>query len=221
MIMCSASFINNMFQVNLFGHMNVTQAILPHLRAQGHGVLAFTSSSIVWGPLPFMSHYAASKAALSAYVETLHKETRPLGIRCVAFECGGFPTQLGQPRDTSQAGFGSLGPAITDYALLFGKLVSKFVTNPMAHMPGDVAKAAERIVDVVKGEGPAAGKPWAVRVAIGSDGMGSAKQRCEEQLQLISLYEDISSSTDRDGERGSVANEEMFEFTTVIESSKN
>jgi short-subunit dehydrogenase len=88
-----------MFQANLFGHMHVTKAILPYFRAQGNGRIGFTSSSTAWAPLPFMSHYAASKAALSAYVEGLHKEIRSLGIQCVAFECGGFPTHLGQPRE--------------------------------------------------------------------------------------------------------------------------
>lgn len=206
-----------MFQVNLFGQMHVTQAILPLLRAQGHGCIAFTSSSTLWGPLPFMSHYAASKAALSAYVEALHKEIRPLGIRCVAFECGGFPTSLGQPRDSSQASFGSNGPAIEAYSPLFVSLVTKFATNPSAHMPGDVAKAAATIVDVVKREGLAAEKPWAVRVALGSDGMGMAKQRCQEQLKLNEVWEDVSLNTDRDGVQGSIANEEMLEFTTILE----
>ncbi|KAM5355049.1 hypothetical protein ACJ41O_001695 [Fusarium nematophilum] len=214
------AYINTMFQVNLFGHMRVTQAILPLLRAQGHGCIAFTSSSSLWGPLPFLSHYAASKAALSTYVESLHKELRPLGIRCVAFECGGFPTSLGQPRDSSQAAFGTNGPAIEAYTPLFVSLVTKFATNPEAHMPGDLAKAATRIVDVVKREGLAAGKPWAVRVAIGSDGMGSAKQRSEEQLQLIEAWKDVSTSTDREGADGSVAGKEMFEFTTVLEAAE-
>ncbi|KXJ87915.1 hypothetical protein Micbo1qcDRAFT_123975 [Microdochium bolleyi] len=214
----SEDFINTMFQVNLFGHMRITQAILPFFRAQGHGTLAFTSSSTLWAPLPFMSHYAASKAGLSAYVEALDKELRPLGIRCVAIECGGFPTSLGQPRDTSQQGFGAGGPAIKAYEPLFGKLVGKFVANPMDHMPGDVQKASRRIVDVVRREGLAAGLPWAVRVALGSDGMGSAKQRCEQQLQLVQRWQKLSLSTDREEGKESVALKDMFEFSTVLES---
>jgi NAD(P)-dependent dehydrogenase (short-subunit alcohol dehydrogenase family) len=211
-------FIDTMFQVNLFGQMRVTQAILPLLRSQGHGTIAFTSSSTVWAPLPFMSHYAASKAALSAYVEALDKELRPLNIRSVAFECGGFPTNLGQPRDTSKDGFGARGPAIEAYTPMFGKLMGKFMGNPMAHMPGDVTKAAARIVDTVKKEGSAQGLPWAVRIALGSDGMGSARQRCGEQLELIERWESISLSTDREVGKESVAVKELFEFTTVLES---
>ncbi|CAM1509577.1 Fc.00g033160.m01.CDS01 [Cosmosporella sp. VM-42] len=214
------AFVNTMFQVNLFGHMRVTQAVMPFLRAQGHGCIGFTSSSTLWAPLPFMSHYAASKAALSAYVEALHKEVRPLGIRCVAFECGGFPTNLGQPRESSKAQFGSDGPTIEAYTPLFGSLVTKFATNPMTYMPGDVTKAAAMIVDVVKREGLAAGRPWAVRVALGSDGLHSAKQRCEEQLELIKIWKDVGCSTDRDGSQSSDANSGLFEFTTVLEGNE-
>ncbi|KAH8883475.1 NAD(P)-binding protein [Thozetella sp. PMI_491] len=208
-------FVNDMFQVNLFGHMRVTQAILPFFRTQGHGRIAFTSSSTLWAPLPFMSHYAASKAALSAYVESLDKEVRPMGIRCVAIECGGFPTKLGQPRDASALAFGSNSPAIEEYSPLFGALVGKFATNPMVHMPGDLSKAAARIVDIIKQEGKAVGKSWAVRVALGSDGMGSAKQRCEEQLKLVEIWNSFSCSTDR-GDQEPTAVQEMFEFTTVL-----
>ncbi|KAJ4328899.1 hypothetical protein N0V84_000687 [Fusarium piperis] len=208
---------NTVFQVNFFGHIRVTQAILPLFRAQGSGCIAFTSSGSAWTPFPFMSLYAASKAAMSTWVDALHKEVRPLGIRCVSFELGGFPTNLGQPREPSDSGFGANGPAIGAYTPLFTSLVTTFATNPEVHMPGDVKKGANAIVDVVKGEGLAAGKSWAVRVALGSDGLGLARQRCEEQLELIQAWEDFSSSTDREGADGSLSNKERFEFTTILE----
>jgi short-subunit dehydrogenase len=206
-----------MFQANLFGHMHVTKAILPYFRAQGHGRIGFTSSSTAWAPLPFMSHYAASKAALSSYVEALHKEVRSLGIQCVAFECGGFPTHLGRPREASQAAFGSTGPAVASYGPLFGELVGMFAADPMAYMPGDLAKAATAIVDVITRKDVAARQPWAVRIALGSDGMASVKQKCEEQLKLVDGWKDISCSTDRDSQ-GYLVSKEMLKFTSILET---
>jgi NAD(P)-dependent dehydrogenase (short-subunit alcohol dehydrogenase family) len=206
-----------MFQANLFGHMHVTQAILPFFRAKGNGSIGFTSSSTAWVPLPFMSHYAASKAALSAYVESLHKEVRPLGIQCIAFECGGFPTHLGQPRDASDTGFGNVGPTIAAYGPLFGELAGMFAADPMSYMPGDLAKAATRIADIIKREGMAAGRPWAMRVALGSDGMESVRQKCEEQLKLVDAWKDISYSTNRDGQ-APVTSKEMLKFTSILET---
>jgi short-subunit dehydrogenase len=165
--------------------MRVTQAILPLFRAQSHGTIGFTSSSTAWAPLHFMSHYVASKAALSTHVESLHKEGRPRDIQCVAFECGGFPAHLGQSRQKGESDFGSGGPTINTYGSLFGKTIGKMMANPMVHMPGDLGKAVARIVDVHRKEGLAARRPWAVCVSLGSDGMGSAKQRSEEQLKLL------------------------------------
>jgi len=205
-----------MFQVNLFGHMRVTRAIIPLLRVQGHGRIAFTSSSTAWAPLPFMSHYAAAKAAISAYTEALHREVNSLGIQCVALECGGFPTHLGQPRGATKEGFGGGGPVVEAYGPLFGELVGVFAADPMAHMPGDLAKAAERVIDVIKREGMAAEQPWSVRVSLGSDGMGSARQKCEEMLKVLEAWKKFSESTDRDGQE-IVANKRTFKFTTILE----
>jgi len=213
-----APFIDNMFQVNLFGHMRVTQAILPHFRRQGHGRIGFTSSSTASAPLPFMSHYAASKAALSAYVEGLDREVRPLGIRCVAIECGGFPTHLGQPRNPDQSGFGSNGPAIEAYQPLFAELVGNFATDPMGHMPGDLTKAANRISDVLKREGMAAGRPWVPRLALGSDGWASMKQKCDELLVIVGGWKNVSVSTDREGQKVASV-EEMSKFTSILEDA--
>jgi NAD(P)-dependent dehydrogenase (short-subunit alcohol dehydrogenase family) len=212
----SEKLIKSMFDVNLFGPMRMTQAMLPFFREQGHGVLGFTSSASLWTPLPFMSHYAASKAALSTYVEALHKETRLLNIRCIAFECGGFPTNLGQSREPSQDGFGSSGTSIEAYQPLFMELMGKFTANPMVHMPGDVHKAAVAMVDAIKQEGKAGMLPWTVRIPLGSDGLGRAEQRCEEQLQLLKRCQTIGLSTDREPGQGSDALKEMFLYHTLL-----
>jgi len=186
-----------MFNVNLFGQMHVTQAILPFFRGQGSGTIAFTSSSTAWAVLPFMSHYAASKAALTAYVEGLSKEVRQFGIKCVTFESGGFPTHLGQPRDEGQAAFGAPAGGEHPYGALFGEVVGMFGADPMSFMPGDLSKVGPTVVDVVKGEGVAAGKPWPLHVVVGSDSYAHIKQKCEQELQLLESWKEVSFSTDR------------------------
>lgn len=212
----SDAYIQNMFNVNTFGQMRLTQAILPRFRAQGSGTVAFTSSSTAWTHTPFLSHYAASKAALSAYVETLDKEVKSLGIRCVAFESGAFPTHLGQPREEGAAGFGNTGPGVDAYGPLFGELMGTFGGDPMGHMPGDIAKAATAIVDAVKREGRAEGNPWSTHIALGTDGMEAVKQKCVEMLQITEQYRELSESTDREGQEH-VATKRLFKFTTILE----
>lgn len=208
-----------MFQVNAFGHMQVTNAILPRFREQGSGRIAFTSSSTAWAPLPFMSTYSASKAALSTYVEALDKEIRPFGIRCVAIECGGFPTHLGQPRDDSSSSFGSNGPALEAYVPMFQSLVSTFMENPKRHMPGDISKAAATFFDIIKSQGSCTDRPWAVRVAVGSDAMIWTQRRCEQQLQLADSWSKISARSDADDTKPGEANNALTDFLTVIDKA--
>ncbi|KAK3385403.1 hypothetical protein B0H63DRAFT_472862 [Podospora didyma] len=213
----SDEYISTMFNANLFGAMHVTTALLPYLRARGGGAtIGFTSSSTAWTSLPFMSHYAASKAALSAYVEALHKEVSPLGIRCVAFECGGFPTHLGQPRESSSSSIAPPAFGSELYPAGLGALLSMFGSDPPRFMPGDLSKVAPRIVDVLKREGAAAGRPWAVRVVFGSDAHASIKQKCDEMLALLDRWKDVSYATDRDG-YDHVTSSRYLETVSILE----
>lgn len=66
--------IRKQFDVNLFGVMNVTRALLPHLRDQGGGVIVNVSSGAGLFTLPMMSLYCASKFALEGFSEALSYE---------------------------------------------------------------------------------------------------------------------------------------------------
>lgn len=195
-------YIANMFSVNLFGPMRLTKAILPLFRSQGSGTLAFTSSSTSWTSLPFMSHYSASKAALSQYVECLRKELLPLGISTVAFESGGMPTHLGQPRENSSTpaeSFGNEAPGIPAYQPGLASIGGMFMSNPLSYMPGDLGKTSKLIVDIIKREGLAGEKDLPARVLFGSDAYESVTQKLNECLSLFGEWKDATYSTDRDG----------------------
>ncbi|KAL4862394.1 hypothetical protein BDV12DRAFT_203107 [Aspergillus spectabilis] len=82
-----------------------------------------------------MSHYAMTKAALSTFAERLHKEVSPFGIRAVAFDLGGYPTHLLQPRDDSPQP--ATSPTIEAYKLLLGEVIGMVSTSPVDLMPRD------------------------------------------------------------------------------------
>ncbi|KAM7194389.1 hypothetical protein V8F33_007277 [Rhypophila sp. PSN 637] len=216
----SDSFISHMLTVNLFGPMQVTKAILPYMRAQASGTICFTSSSTSWTSLPFMSHYAASKAALSQYVECIRKELAPLGIQAVAFESGGMPTHLGQPRDdAASASFGNEGAAIAAYQPGLASLGGMFMSDPLAFMPGDLDKVARVIVDVVKGEGLAEGRKLPTRVLFGSDAYESVMQKLNECVRLFGDWKDLTYSTDRDG-YGHVTKGEYMRAVSILDGDE-
>lgn len=212
----SDEFVDSIFNVNLFGTLRITQAILPYFRAQRSGTIAFTGAGVGWGAIPFLSHYAASKAALDIFVEGLATEVQPFNIRCVIFEPGGFVSQLGMPREGSNDGFGKYKPAIADYNALFDDMMNVFATDIGPNMPGDVNKLAERVVDCVQRKGLFAEQPWVVRVILGSDSLAVIRQKCKEQAKLADDGEVVSLSTDRDG-HSHVPSQGMLRFTSILE----
>ncbi|AWN36348.1 oxidoreductase [Methylobacterium radiodurans] len=75
-----------MFDVNLFGVIRTTQAVLPLMRAQRGGRIVNVSSVQGLIPAPFMALYGASKHAVEGYSESLDHEVRGQGIRIVLVE---------------------------------------------------------------------------------------------------------------------------------------
>jgi NAD(P)-dependent dehydrogenase (short-subunit alcohol dehydrogenase family) len=81
--------IKEQFDVNIFGAMNVTRALLPHFRANGAGTIVNVSSGAGVFTLPLISLYCASKFALEGFSEALTYEVAPLGIIVKIVEPGG------------------------------------------------------------------------------------------------------------------------------------
>lgn len=81
--------IQEQFDVNVFGMMDVTRAILPHFRGQKAGVIVNVSSGAGIFGLPMISLYNASKFALEGFSESLSYELAPLGVTVKIVEPGG------------------------------------------------------------------------------------------------------------------------------------
>lgn len=62
--------------------------------------------------------------------------------------------------------------------------------------PGDPLKGVKIIVDVVRGEGQAAGKEFPPALALGTDCYSTAKGESEQSLRLLEEWKEVSSSTD-------------------------
>lgn len=99
-----------LFDLNLFGIVRMTNAVLPILRQQGGGRIINISSVVGFLPSPFAAFYAASKHAVEGYSESLDHEVRPFGIRVLLVEpaftrtdIDGHAVQPDQPLDTYAA----------------------------------------------------------------------------------------------------------------------
>lgn len=73
-------------EINVYGSVLMSRAVLPHFKAQGYGKVIQLSGGGATNPLPRISAYAVSKAAIVRYAETLAEEVRGNGIdvNCIA-----------------------------------------------------------------------------------------------------------------------------------------
>jgi NAD(P)-dependent dehydrogenase (short-subunit alcohol dehydrogenase family) len=73
-------------EINVYGSVLMSRAVLPHFKAQGYGKVIQLSGGGATNPLPRISAYAVSKAAIVRYAETLAEEVRGTGIdvNCIA-----------------------------------------------------------------------------------------------------------------------------------------
>lgn len=81
-------------EVNLFGSILMCRALLPHFKAHHYGKVVQLSGGGATNPLPRISAYAASKAAVVRFAETLAEETRESGIDVNAIAPGSLNTRL-------------------------------------------------------------------------------------------------------------------------------
>lgn len=86
--------IRQQFAVNVFGLMDVTRAILPHMRRQKGGTIINISSVGGMVGLPFGSFYNSSKFAVEGFSEALSHEVSPFHITVKIIEPGGVDTNF-------------------------------------------------------------------------------------------------------------------------------
>jgi 3-oxoacyl-[acyl-carrier protein] reductase len=80
--------------INLFGSVLMCRAVLPHFKAQRYGKIIQLSGGGATNPLPRISAYAASKAAIVRFAETLAEEVRDMNIDVNSIAPGALNTRL-------------------------------------------------------------------------------------------------------------------------------
>jgi NAD(P)-dependent dehydrogenase (short-subunit alcohol dehydrogenase family) len=87
--------IRRQFDVNVFGLLATTKALLPHFRANRSGIIVNISSMGGRIAFPLGTLYHGTKFAVEGLSESLHYELGPLGIRVKIIEPGGIQTDFG------------------------------------------------------------------------------------------------------------------------------
>jgi NAD(P)-dependent dehydrogenase (short-subunit alcohol dehydrogenase family) len=81
-------------EVNLLGPVLLCRAVLPHFKQAAYGKIIQLSGGGATNPLPMLSAYAASKAAVIRFMETLAEETRPHRIDVNSIAPGALDTRM-------------------------------------------------------------------------------------------------------------------------------
>lgn len=77
----SMDMAREVFETNTLGTIALTRAVLPQFRERRSGVIVNVTSSVTLRPLPLLSVYTASKAAVNAFTESLAQELEQFGVR--------------------------------------------------------------------------------------------------------------------------------------------
>ncbi len=85
-------------EVNFWGAVNCTQAVLPHMRERHSGRIINTSSVAAVFSIPFQSFYSCSKAAINAFTSALRNEVGAFGITACAIMPGDIKTGFTENR---------------------------------------------------------------------------------------------------------------------------
>jgi NAD(P)-dependent dehydrogenase (short-subunit alcohol dehydrogenase family) len=102
-------------EINLLGSVLLSRAVLPHFKKAARGKIIQLSGGGATSPLPGLSAYAASKAAVIRFVETLAEETRSHHIDVNAIAPGALNTRILD--EFLAAGPGKIGTAFYERAL--------------------------------------------------------------------------------------------------------
>ena len=174
--------VRKQFEVNCFGTLNLTKALLPHFRQKKSGHILNVSSVGGFTSFPGTGIYSATKFAIEGYSEALAKEITPLGIKLTLVEPGAFRTEF--------AGDSLATPEnpIDDYEETAHKFV-KQQEEMSGEQPGDPDKAAQAMIKVVESDNPP------MRLVLGEDALKGVRQKIETFQQELKEWEDVTLST--------------------------
>jgi NAD(P)-dependent dehydrogenase (short-subunit alcohol dehydrogenase family) len=125
--------IRQQFEVNLFGLIEVTKAVLPYMRARRSGLIVNVSSIGGRITFPFSTLYHATKFAIEGLTESLQYELEPFGIRLKIVEPGGYKTNFAG-RSMSLFGAGGLD----GYQERFDQFIQRLEQWPMSENISEV-----------------------------------------------------------------------------------
>jgi len=180
----NAEDVTRQFDVNLFGSMHVTRAVLPVMRDKRAGRIFNISSIAGLQGFGLSSLYCSSKFALSGWSESLSMELEPLGIQVTCVEPGFFRTEFlggnsAQYVDTK----------LPEYEAGV-KQLREWLDGKHQTQEGDPRKLAKALLQLAVAEK----QPW--HLLMGSDAVQRMQDRIARDTAETEQWKSLSVSTD-------------------------
>jgi NAD(P)-dependent dehydrogenase (short-subunit alcohol dehydrogenase family) len=171
------------FDVNVFGLLAVTRAVLPVLRAQGSGRILNIGSIGGFVAIPSSGIYGATKFAVEGLTEALAAELADSGVTATVVEPGAFRTDFLTPGSIRV-----IEPTIGAYASSAHAMIDK-LTAMDGSQPGDPAKAAQAILTIAGSAHPP------LRVQLGADAVARVEAKLSYVAKELAEWRELSEST--------------------------
>jgi NAD(P)-dependent dehydrogenase (short-subunit alcohol dehydrogenase family) len=180
--------VHRMFDINVWGLVEMTRAVLPAMRQQRSGTIVNISSVGGITSFPAVSYYHGTKYAVEGMSESLAQEVAPIGIKVLIVEPSGFRTDwAGRSADEAPQ-------TIEDYADIVGKRLTG-LRSYSGKQPGDPVRAAKAIVQAVEAENPP------LRLMLGKAAIAGGRAKIELLRRDFEAWAEVSEGADfPDGE---------------------
>ena len=182
----TAAEVKQNYEVNVFGTLNVTRAVLPYMRAQGSGHVINISSIGGLAGFTGWGIYGSTKFAIEGITEALATELAPLDIFATVVAPGFFRTEF-----LDEASLTRTGNEIAGYAATVGEMRTA-MTHANKKQPGDPVKLAQAFIKLGHTEKPP------VHLPLGSDTLARFREKTAAFEQEIAEWHDVIVGTDHD-----------------------
>jgi NAD(P)-dependent dehydrogenase (short-subunit alcohol dehydrogenase family) len=174
--------VRDVFEVNFFGQLNVTRAVMPIMRAQGSGHILAASAVGGFTGFAGLGVYSAAKAALDVMNEALAQEVEPFGIKVTVLTLGIFRTNF------ASSSLKQTATVMTEYAETPAGRFRGFIGGLTGKQPNDPARGAQAILKAVAAENPP------LHLALGGDALGMMQKKIASLQRDIATWEVTSVS---------------------------
>ncbi|MEU3985983.1 oxidoreductase [Streptomyces sp. NPDC026672] len=171
------------FEVNVFGVLAVTKAVLPSMRERRSGAVVFITSMGGLRAFAGLSLYHGSKYAVEGVADSLRAELAPFGIHVMSVEPGSFRT------DWAGRSMSRIERSEPDYDEVFGPIRDNRLALS-GNQLGDPARAGRALLEALDAPTPPG------HLLLGSDAVRLVTEARSAVDKEFELWRDLSVSTD-------------------------